>query len=249
MASPLQILVVAVVVAAATPAAAQQGNCPLATDTKFGTSCFEFIKLADPISYEDASIYCETRGKQLAHVRSDEEQQFLANSIESRGWSNALIGLRFRTTSWRWLMDGSPTKGQGCYDNDGGSSMVNSVERNSTYSLSMTVDRCLDFCKSAGKPFAALQAGSFCYCTSKYAWTSAASNCSMPCSGDSSQLCGNLWISYGYHTSDDSYDNWLPGRPTSDYGCAAMVISSPKNYWTDLACSTQMNFMCQFRKF
>lgn len=59
----------------------------------------------------------------------------------------------------------------------------------------MTVEKCIDFCKSKSKAYAGLEYSGQCYCSGTLADDRApvkgsAGNCLMKCSGDESQVCG-----------------------------------------------------------
>ncbi|KAJ7498560.1 WSC domain-containing protein [Mycena latifolia] len=57
----------------------------------------------------------------------------------------------------------------------------------------MTVESCLAFCTSGGFNFAGVEFGSECYCDQALqdpATLSSPGNCNMPCSGNSTELCG-----------------------------------------------------------
>jgi hypothetical protein len=64
-----------------------------------------------------------------------------------------------------------------------------------TWSPSMTIEKCVDFCKSKGATYAGLEYANQCYCGNSVAAdrapkTGVAGGCKMKCAGNSGQICG-----------------------------------------------------------
>ena len=82
----------------------------------------------------------------------------------------------------------------------------------------MTIEKCKILCfvdNSYG--YAGVQAGDECWCGNNAPTNPVAqSECSMSCSGDTSQKCGGPWRMNIYSKdSVDSSSNWAPGFPVS----------------------------------
>jgi len=87
-----------------------------------------------------------------------------------------------------------------------------------------TVQRCIDSCREKKYTYAALQAKTWCFCGDEY-HPQQAFDCSMPCSGNPYEMCGNLWTNsvysvckkgkYGPTCNDDCEE-----------GCDVCLISS-----------------------
>ena len=91
----------------------------------------------------------------------------------------------------------------GCYvDED-----VRAVSDEFLYDPSMTLNKCFDHCRSAGKRYAALQDGGACFCGDSHAQydmygkADADSECGIECAGNNKQMCGDEW-------KNSVYDLW-----------------------------------------
>ena len=62
----------------------------------------------------------------------------------------------------------------------------------------MTVNKCASTCRAGGFPYFGVQAGKACFCGIDYNSYGTASNCTTPCPGDSSQICGGSWANSVY---------------------------------------------------
>ncbi|KAF2195177.1 WSC-domain-containing protein [Zopfia rhizophila CBS 207.26] len=80
----------------------------------------------------------------------------------------------------------------GCGKDDAGKRTLNKAQ---TSSDDMTVEMCIDFCKSKSAEYAGLEYSGQCYCGNEVAGDRAPTkgslgNCLMKCSGDENQVCG-----------------------------------------------------------
>ena len=233
-------------------------NCPDQSDVIFEDVCFRFVKSTRPVTYDDAAQYCQqlNGNKTLAIITSKQQQLFLGNYLETNGWEDALIGLRLMKTPWKWvppLLDKAPLwnpelselTNQGCFGN------ARIDASNSKYSHQLTIQGCMAFCREKGKRYAGVQASTLCLCNDQLPSVREASlNCTLKCSGDQHQFCGNHRSIYIYNTFTDRQlfaENWDLSRPAMEGNCAASVIvDGQHSLWYDVACSTALQFICQF---
>lgn len=80
----------------------------------------------------------------------------------------------------------------GCYidGNAGGRTLASASFTNTT---SMTTESCISFCDAQGFVYAGTEFSQECYCGDFFAnggTNTTASDCNMPCSGDSAEICG-----------------------------------------------------------
>jgi hypothetical protein len=66
---------------------------------------------------------------------------------------------------------------------------------------SMTIGACISECQSRGFAYAGVQCSTWCFCGNSYGRFGTASNCTMPCGGDSSQTCGGSYANSVYSTN------------------------------------------------
>ena len=62
----------------------------------------------------------------------------------------------------------------------------------------MTTSSCISTCNERGFKYASTQFGSHCFCGNSYGRYGASTNCNMPCSGKSSEICGGGWANSVY---------------------------------------------------
>jgi hypothetical protein len=63
-----------------------------------------------------------------------------------------------------------------------------------------TPQRCMAICRDKGFEYAGVQYGESCLCGDRYGSQGRASNCDMPCTGDSKQICGGRLANSVYAT-------------------------------------------------
>jgi hypothetical protein len=70
--------------------------------------------------------------------------------------------------------------------------------------LGMTVEMCMNFCDVMGFPVAGVEYGGECYCGNKFEneGGQCSSECTVPCIGDDSQMCGGDWKMNVYERVD-----------------------------------------------
>jgi hypothetical protein len=64
----------------------------------------------------------------------------------------------------------------------------------------MTTERCIEYCREKNFPYAGTQYGQQCFCGITYGKSGPSGNCTMPCAGNSSQICGGGWANSVYRT-------------------------------------------------
>jgi hypothetical protein len=75
----------------------------------------------------------------------------------------------------------------GCFgDNAGRRDLTGSFETSTTN----TPTQCIQYCDGKGYPYAAVEFGNQCFCGSSYGSYGPSANCTSPCSGDGTQVCG-----------------------------------------------------------
>ena len=62
----------------------------------------------------------------------------------------------------------------------------------------MTIEKCINYCKSRGFRYAGVQYSKQCFCGNSYGRYGRATNCNMRCSGNKSQICGGSWANTIY---------------------------------------------------
>ena len=223
---------------------AEEWPCADRGDVFNGPVCYEFVENKEIFNYEQAANYCSKKAKHLANIRSQYQMDFVVSEMANRGWQQAFIGLRFIRTGWKWVGNKRLLRGQGCSD----SVYSDNGEYSSFISNTMTNEGCINFCSLQRLPFAALQQGQFCYCSSSYIWPQAASNCSLPCSGASNQRCGGYFTNVVFFAADGAYDNWKFGHPNANGICASVEIDREFNQWVDVSCTFRLPFICKTSK-
>ncbi|KAG8830917.1 hypothetical protein FRC17_004067 [Serendipita sp. 399] len=152
---------------------------------------------------------CYQRGYQFAGVEYGDEC-YCANSIGSSGTivtegcnkacsgdSTTLCGGPNRLNVYKYtgssplappttLETYSDWKSKGCYAD----SVFTRSLTPQFVSDSMTVQKCIDACVSAGFTVAGVEYSSECYCGNALPPTQTSENCIMPCAGDSAHVCG-----------------------------------------------------------
>ena len=206
--------------------------------------CYEFTRDTSVLTYDEAAESCTARGKKLAAVENPLELDFIAVTMRNASLSQVFVGLKYLKTGWKWTETDMPLRGQGCqqstYSEDPEDDMPSII------SNSMTIETCINYCSSETYLYAAVQQRQFCYCSQKFVWPTAASDCSMPCSGSSDQECGALFNSNTFFAAENSFDNWKKGRPTVYGSCGAIEIDRNRNPWVDNSCSVTLPFICGF---
>lgn len=96
----------------------------------------------------------------------------------------------------------------------------------------MMVGQCVDFCQGYGHIYAGVENGTYCNCgdvLSILAMNATDSDCNVPCSGNSSEMCGgSLFLNL--------YWSGAPPPPP-----ATMVQTSPSGLWNLLGCYNDSN--------
>ena len=220
--------------------------CPGDNDELLARTCFEFVELPldnENVDYNTAMDYCQRRNKTLAIVETPEEQKLLADKFVQLNWQRGMIGLKYVKSGWKWA-DRSPLllRGQGCHGING----IDTSKLSSDYSQMMSNDGCIAYCTKAGNKYAAVMAGSFCYCSTDFIWRQPASVCDIPCSGEPRQTCGSYTNSYVFYTAEFSFDNWVSGHPAVEGSCAAIKVDRINNKWVDASCTYGRPFLCQY---
>lgn len=115
----------------------------------------------------------------------------------------------------------------GCYKDQGSPSTYKDRDLNAFgyNSNKQTVESCIRECGRRNFRYAGLQYGLACVCDNDYGKFGKADNCNMPCTGDSSEICGGSWANSVYEilnpqrSSDIFSENLQFGtdRPGSDY--------------------------------
>jgi hypothetical protein len=118
----------------------------------------------------------------------------------------------------------------------------------STSSSSMTPTSCINTCSSLGYSYAGVEAGSECWCGNQFSngvpTSVPRSDCSMPCSGNSSQTCGAIWYLFWYSSSPNAPypTTWTTGpcmidqvsRPLLSTGFTSLISNTPE--WCQSQC-------------
>lgn len=68
----------------------------------------------------------------------------------------------------------------------------------------LTVDKCVKKCRQKRKRFVGVQYGYLCFCGSRFGRYGKAddANCSSPCIGKPSEMCGGVWYNSVYSTGN-----------------------------------------------
>ena len=67
-----------------------------------------------------------------------------------------------------------------------------------TYSPSMTTEKCVSLCREKANSYAATQYGQQCFCGNSYGKYGPATNCDMKCAGNSAEMCGGNFANSVY---------------------------------------------------
>jgi hypothetical protein len=67
--------------------------------------------------------------------------------------------------------------------------------------VGMTVAKCATTCRGRGFPIFGVQAGYACFCGTDYGSYGTATNCTTPCPGDPTKICGGSWANSVYRLS------------------------------------------------
>lgn len=108
---------------------------------------------------------------------------------------------------------------------------------------SVTVEGCMDYCKSRGHPYAGLEYANQCFCgdslpASRAPTKGVLGNCFTPCAGDSSEVCGGASrLSIYYNPGTYS--------PVSNSTKSSKIISCPASNNTNYVAAGQTNFNIQ----
>jgi len=92
----------------------------------------------------------------------------------------------------------------------------------------MTNQKCTQFCGSKGFAYAGTQYASQCFCGNSYADRGSSTNCTMNCSGDSTQKCGGGWANSVYRTRVSTGT----GAPASTTTSIAGTWDTSEGVWT-----------------
>ncbi|MBF0276140.1 MAG: pentapeptide repeat-containing protein [SAR324 cluster bacterium] len=87
----------------------------------------------------------------------------------------------------------------------------------------MTTNKCLDLCKSKGFAYAATQYGGHCFCDNSYGRSGPADNCTMPCKGDSNQICGGSWANSVYAVNSGSQSDSPSQTPQISFSAGKKI--------------------------
>ena len=241
MAMSLLIRII-VILSLFSPRVSAVDECPQGEELHEG-ECFSFHQEPSVTNFQEAKAFCKDNGKQLARINNQKQTYELALSSFERNWTDVLVGLRYEKVPWQWASKGRPLRGQGCFENgDADQTMVLGYSSSSI----MTIDKCIQFCSNEGHLYAAVHMGSFCYCSDDHIWKIPASNCSTPCAGSETQLCGGTVNSATYFAAENAFDNWQPSRPSVYGNCAAIQVDGKLNQWQDASCAIPLPFICQY---
>lgn len=128
-------------------------------------------------------------------------------SIVSSASVHDHAGLHSRHTRLFAKRDVAPPAGweaRGCYTDDTNSRTLYSL---SNAADSMTTESCISFCSSNGYPYAGTEYGRECYCAKNIAASgsqASSSDCSFPCAGNSTEICGGQSRLNVYHNLTDT---------------------------------------------
>ncbi|KAK4146929.1 WSC domain-containing protein [Dichotomopilus funicola] len=92
----------------------------------------------------------------------------------------------------------------GCWTDDSSMGRALVYRQDQVASASLTTKSCLQACRDGGYPFAGTEFGGECYCgvvIGNDTYTAPAEDCSIPCNGDSTEICGgrgrlNLFVAH-----------------------------------------------------
>ena len=83
----------------------------------------------------------------------------------------------------------------------------------STSNSGMSTEQCLALCRQRGFAYAGTQDSSYCFCGNAYGRSGRAENCTMPCDGNKSEICGGAWANSVYQVPVESGTmRRLPGQ-------------------------------------
>lgn len=162
--------------------------------TEYGSECWCGNTLNSPVArpQSDCNIPCSGMGWTdiVYAIRANYERSFLGDSTQTCGASYALALYQ--------VASGSSTADpvyQGCYiDTSSPSRLLPSLTSSSN---SMTPALCKSTCLANNYPWYGLEYANECYCATNLPTSareaSSASECSSPCSGDSTFTCGGVW--------------------------------------------------------
>ncbi|OCF41274.1 hypothetical protein I317_04932 [Kwoniella heveanensis CBS 569] len=144
------------------------------------------------------------------------------------------------------LADGSHYVG--CYNNP--STASNGLIGAATYSFqsnSMTTEVCLQACHNMKTNWALTTSAKWCYCGNDWKFGSGAlvpaSYCTVPCTGNSSQACGDYYRSSVYNITDADIEHSSVYHPAGWQGCYQDLsgrVGLTNNSWTSTAATPQM---------
>jgi len=98
----------------------------------------------------------------------------------------------------------------------------------------MTNQKCTQFCGAKGFAYAGTQYARWCFCGNSYADRGSSTNCTMNCSGDSTQKCGGGWANSVYRTGVSTGAN----TPASATTSVAGTWDTSEGTWTASADAT-----------
>lgn len=129
----------------------------------------------------------------------------LASSIPSLAPSSAISTSATTTTSSATVSSAIPTASTG-YTYQGCIADSSSRAMNQTWTStdSMTIARCGDIAKAAGRRYFGLQNGAECFVSDTLAFQTTSTGCTIKCSGDQSAVCGGSWAISLYSWNDKS---------------------------------------------
>ena len=127
-----------------------------------------------------------------ADIRHESDSGLTALSIATRKGNQGLMAL-FSTIEYL-----------GCFKDQGDpyGTAGRDISGYKVGSSDMTVQKCTETCGEKGFSYAGVQYGKQCFCGDSYGSSGGASNCNMPCSGDSAQICGGFWANSVYKLKD-----------------------------------------------
>ncbi|CAG8980407.1 hypothetical protein HYALB_00003972 [Hymenoscyphus albidus] len=171
-----------------------------------------------------------------------------ANKNETCGGSNVVSVYGDPTFPTVNITDTSDYKAIGCYtEGTSGRSLV--WRQDQVPSGSMTVKKCLSACKVGGYDFAGVEYAQECYCgvvLGNGTVPAPASECSMNCTGDSTESCGgpsrlNLFVASDLESSEPCKDGSGPTTSSkSSTGTSSTV--PPTSSKTSLSTSTSSSY-------